>query len=73
VCVGAPSSRFRFAQTHTLAEFHAKRDYRKIGGPPRATGYEGAIYGLEMCTTRYEHPVDVMKNVRGVGFTIYER
>ncbi|KZP31704.1 hypothetical protein FIBSPDRAFT_944776 [Athelia psychrophila] len=39
--------------------FHAEKDYRIRGGPPRATGYEGAIAALEACTVRYEHPAEM--------------
>ena len=30
-----------------VREFHRAKDYRVRGGPPRATGYENAIRGLE--------------------------
>ncbi|KZT65061.1 hypothetical protein DAEQUDRAFT_769111 [Daedalea quercina L-15889] len=33
-----------------VKQFHDEKDYRKRGGPPRATGYENAIRALEMCT-----------------------
>ncbi|KZP31700.1 hypothetical protein FIBSPDRAFT_925553 [Athelia psychrophila] len=53
--------------------FHAEKDYRIRGGPPRATGYEGAIAALEACTVRYEHPAEMKGKVRGVGPTTIER
>ena len=42
-----------------VREFHRAKDYRVRGGPPRATGYENAIRGLEACTEKFEHPADM--------------
>jgi len=53
-------------------EFHAEKDYRIRGGPPRATGYENAIRALQSCTTKYEHPSE-LKALSGVGPTCISR
>ncbi|KAJ7618432.1 hypothetical protein FB45DRAFT_1063101 [Roridomyces roridus] len=34
-----------------VQEFHDAKDYRKRGGPPRATGYENALRAIEACPT----------------------
>ncbi|KAK0242089.1 hypothetical protein EDD85DRAFT_428283 [Armillaria nabsnona] len=52
--------------------FHAEKNYKKRGGPPRATGYENAIRGIQACTTKFEHPSE-LKGVPGVGPTCIER
>ncbi|KAI0781583.1 hypothetical protein BC629DRAFT_1289789 [Irpex lacteus] len=52
--------------------FHAEKDYKIRGGPPRPTGYENAIQSLQNCTTRYEHPLE-MKGLFGVGPTCIAR
>lgn len=56
-----------------VKQFHDEKDYRKRGGPPRATGYENAIRALETCTETYAHPVDMRGKVSGVGPTTIER
>ncbi|KAK0448841.1 hypothetical protein EV421DRAFT_1900548 [Armillaria borealis] len=55
-----------------VKEFHAEKNYKKRGGPPRATGYENAIRGIQACTTKFEHPSE-LKGVPGVGPTCIER
>lgn len=55
-----------------VKEFHAEKSYKKRGGPPRATGYENAIRGIQACTTKFEHPSE-LKRVPGVGPTCIER
>ncbi|TRM66695.1 hypothetical protein BD626DRAFT_483537 [Schizophyllum amplum] len=55
-----------------VEEFHGEKDYRKRGGPPRATGYENAIRALETCTVRYEHPSE-LKKLSGIGPTCISR
>ncbi len=52
--------------------FHAEKNYKKRGGPPRATGYENAIRGIQACTTKFEHPSE-LKGVPGVGPTCIGR
>ena len=56
-----------------VRQFHDEKDYRKRGGPPRATGYENAIRALETCTETYVHPADMRGKVSGVGPTTIER
>lgn len=56
-----------------FAGFHAEKDYRVRGGPPRATGYENAIRALETCQVRYEHPAEMKGKVTGVGPTTVVR
>ena len=56
-----------------VKQFHDEKDYRKRGGPPRATGYENAIRALETCTKTYAHPADMRGKVSGVGPTTIER
>ena len=56
-----------------VKQFHDEKDYRKRGGPPRATGYENAIRALETCTETYAHPVDMRGKVSGVGPTTIDR
>ncbi|KAL0579461.1 hypothetical protein V5O48_002567 [Marasmius crinis-equi] len=53
-------------------EFHAEKDYKKRGGPPRPTGYEGAVQALQYCTTKYEHPAE-LKALTGIGPTTIQR
>ncbi|KAJ7499667.1 hypothetical protein FB451DRAFT_1549217 [Mycena latifolia] len=55
-----------------VQEFHDEKDYRKRGGPPRATGYENALRGIEACTTKYAHPRELLV-ISGVGPTCVER
>jgi hypothetical protein len=52
---------------------HDEKDYRKRGGPPRATGYENAIRSLQWTTTKYDHPLDMKGKVTGVGPTTIRR
>lgn len=52
--------------------FHAEKDYKKRGGPPRATGYENAIRALQSCSTKYDHPKD-LKDLDGIGPTCISR
>lgn len=52
---------------------HAEKDYKKNGGPPRATGYEKAIANLESCSETYAHPSDMKGKVAGVGPTTIVR
>ncbi|KAF8991851.1 hypothetical protein BDZ89DRAFT_149185 [Hymenopellis radicata] len=52
--------------------FHAEKDYKKRGGPPRATGYENAIRALQSCSTKYDHPKD-LKDLTGIGPTCISR
>ncbi|KAF7986255.1 hypothetical protein HWV62_35160 [Athelia sp. TMB] len=59
--------------TFTKLTFHAEKDYRVRGGPPRATGYENAIRALEECKVRYEHPAEMRGKVTGVGPTTIAR
>lgn len=54
------------------AEFHDEKDYKKRGGPPRATGYEKAIWALEDCSEKYEHPKELLK-LNGIGPTCVKR
>lgn len=55
-----------------VPEFHDEKDYKKKGGPPRATGYENALRALGACTTKYEHPRELLA-LSGVGPTCVER
>ncbi|KAL1742411.1 hypothetical protein HDZ31DRAFT_43290 [Schizophyllum fasciatum] len=55
-----------------VKEFHAEKDYRKRGGPPRPTGYENAVRALQNCTEKYEHPIE-LKKLNGVGPTCISR
>ncbi len=55
-----------------LSEFHDEKDYRKRGGPPRATGYENALRSIEACTTKYKHPMELAV-LTGVGPTCIDR
>ncbi|KAK7468311.1 hypothetical protein VKT23_002825 [Stygiomarasmius scandens] len=55
-----------------VKEFHAEKDYKIRGGPPRSTGYEGAVNALEWCTTKYDHPSE-LKVLRGIGPVCIER
>ncbi|KAF8146488.1 hypothetical protein K438DRAFT_1990599 [Mycena galopus ATCC 62051] len=52
--------------------FHDEKDYRKRGGPPRATGYENALRSIAACTTKYAHPREMLV-LNGVGPTCVER
>jgi hypothetical protein len=68
------SARFRAdagPDARVCAAFNSEKKGRR--GPPRATGYEGAVAGLQACTTRYEHPADMLKKVPGIGPTCVER
>ncbi|KAF8180858.1 hypothetical protein BJ912DRAFT_619022 [Pholiota molesta] len=56
-----------------VKEMHDEKDYRKRGGPPRATGYENAIRSLQWTTTKYDHPLDMKGKVTGVGPTTIRR
>ncbi|KAJ7476986.1 hypothetical protein B0H11DRAFT_2234944 [Mycena galericulata] len=51
-----------------VQEFHDEKDYRKRGGPPRATGYENALRSIEACDTKYAHPKELLA-LSGVGPT----
>ena len=53
-------------------EFHAEKDYRIKGGPPRPTGYENAIRALQECAEKYQHPAE-LKKLNGVGPTCISR
>ncbi|KAL1713871.1 hypothetical protein EV715DRAFT_210725 [Schizophyllum commune] len=55
-----------------VKEFHAEKDYRIKGGPPRPTGYENAIRALQECTEKYQHPAE-LKKLNGVGPTCIAR
>ncbi|KAJ7123161.1 hypothetical protein C8R44DRAFT_161907 [Mycena epipterygia] len=55
-----------------VQEFHDEKDYRKRGGPPRATGYENALHSIAACTTAYAHPKELLA-LSGVGPTCVER
>ncbi|KZV65075.1 hypothetical protein PENSPDRAFT_656094 [Peniophora sp. CONT] len=55
-----------------VQEFHREKDYRKRGGPPRATGYEMAISAINNCTEKYDHPKYLLK-LSGVGPTTVSR
>ncbi|KAJ6465928.1 hypothetical protein C8R47DRAFT_1326384 [Mycena vitilis] len=55
-----------------VEEFHDEKDYRKRGGPPRATGYENALRSIAACTTKYAHPRELLV-LTGVGPTCVER
>ncbi|KAJ6579535.1 hypothetical protein DFH09DRAFT_1146848 [Mycena vulgaris] len=55
-----------------VQQFHDEKDYRKRGGPPRATGYENALRSIEACTTKYAHPKELLV-LTGVGPTCVER
>jgi hypothetical protein len=55
-----------------LKAFHDEKDYRKRGGPPRATGYENALRAIAACTTKYAHPKELLV-LTGVGPTCVER
>ncbi|KAJ7661591.1 hypothetical protein DFH06DRAFT_376781 [Mycena polygramma] len=55
-----------------VEEFHDEKDYRKRGGPPRATGYENALRSIAACTTKYAHPKELLV-LTGVGPTCVER
>ncbi|KAK0225612.1 hypothetical protein IW262DRAFT_698453 [Armillaria fumosa] len=55
-----------------VQEFHDEKDYRKRGGPPRATGYENALRSIEACITKYEHPMELAV-LTGVGPTCTDR
>ncbi|KAJ7663020.1 hypothetical protein B0H17DRAFT_910468, partial [Mycena rosella] len=55
-----------------VQEFHDEKDYRKRGGPPRATGYENALRSIEVCSTKYAHPRELLV-LNGVGPTCVER
>ncbi|KAL1751546.1 hypothetical protein FB107DRAFT_293823 [Schizophyllum commune] len=55
-----------------VKEFHAEKDYRIKGGPPRPTGYENAIRALQECTEKYQHPVE-LKKLNGIGPTCISR
>ncbi|VDB96627.1 unnamed protein product [Peniophora sp. CBMAI 1063] len=55
-----------------VQEFHAEKDYRRRGGPPRATGYEMAITAIRNCTEKYDHPRYLLK-LSGVGPTTVSR
>lgn len=53
-------------------EFHDEKDWRKLRGPPRPTGYENAVIAVRMCKVKYEHPADLYV-LKGVGPTCVER
>ncbi|KAL1674768.1 hypothetical protein EV122DRAFT_293176 [Schizophyllum commune] len=55
-----------------VKEFHAEKDYRIKGGPPRPTGYENAIRALQECTEKYQHPAE-LKKLNGIGPTCISR
>ncbi|KAJ7031118.1 hypothetical protein C8F04DRAFT_1236167 [Mycena alexandri] len=55
-----------------VQSFHDEKDYRKRGGPPRATGYENALRSIAACTTKYAHPKELLV-LDGVGPTCVQR
>ncbi|KAF8909951.1 hypothetical protein CPB85DRAFT_699922 [Mucidula mucida] len=55
-----------------LKESHDEKDWRKLRGPPRPTGYENAVIAVRMCKVKYEHPADLYV-LKGVGPTCVER